>query len=155
LRFLNPEQRLVQALPLVNGRQMLFLISELDTAKGGSPIDVRYLQALRERLRAEGNEFLVILVPDKYAVYQPLISGRPPGDSAVYLNHTEYALRRAGVPVVNLTGPLRQQASELIERGEYNYWVDDSHWNTNGIRRAANVIAPEAQRLLGGSNDAH
>jgi hypothetical protein len=43
--------------------------------------------------------------------------------------------------VLNLTPEFRKQAEALLARGEYLYWLDDTHWNAEGIRVAAQEIA--------------
>jgi hypothetical protein len=49
-------------------------------------------------------------------------------------------LRNAGVPVLDLTAPLREQAVTAFAGGEYNYLLDDTHWNALGIQKAAQEI---------------
>ena len=45
------------------------------------------------------------------------------------------------IPVVNLSAPFRSQAEKLLASDDYIYWLDDTHWNREGIRTAAEIIA--------------
>jgi hypothetical protein len=57
-----------------------------------------------------------------------------------YLDVVEQRLAAANVPVLNLTPLFREQAASLLARDEYLYWLDDTHWNGEGIREAAQAI---------------
>jgi hypothetical protein len=46
--------------------------------------------------------------------------------------------RRHGETVVSV---LQQRAAEALEQGRTIYWKDDTHWNPEGIRIAADAIA--------------
>ena len=101
-----------------------------------------YLTEISALVHATGNELLVLLVPEKYNVYYPLLSekGEPPPEGESRLDHLEMDLHRSGIPVLNLTSPLRSQAAEGLQRREYNYWIDDTHWNRLGIETATTAI---------------
>jgi hypothetical protein len=82
-----------------------------------------------------------VLVPDKYNVYQPLLRDAPAApESQSPLDHLEEDLIHSDVPVVNLIPALRLQAAEGLRNSEYDYLIDDTHWNRLGIRVAANAI---------------
>ncbi|HMD50950.1 MAG TPA: hypothetical protein VKG79_17680 [Bryobacteraceae bacterium] len=143
----NPGVGKVVVGSLQNGQSMLFLKEEVDNYWTPPSIPPpAYFAELQSLVRSTGNELLVILVPDKYAVYQPLLSNAAgqnaamQPDSKLYLTGVEAAARSAAVNVVNLIGPLRRQAGEEMARGEYNYWLDDTHWNAAGIGQAARTI---------------
>jgi hypothetical protein len=40
-----------------------------------------------------------------------------------------------------LTPRFRNQAEALLAHDTYLYWLDDTHWNAEGIRDAAQAIA--------------
>jgi hypothetical protein len=100
-------------------------------------------------LRRDNLDLLVVLVPDKYAVYGPLLEERDPLTQAkdAFLDRLETALRPTGIPVVNLLPVFRQQAGVLLDRGEYLYWRDDTHWNRIGISVAAHEVGRAWDRL--------
>jgi hypothetical protein len=41
---------------------------------------------------------------------------------------------------MNLTPKFSKQAASLLPQDEYLYWMDDTHWNGEGIREAAQAI---------------
>jgi hypothetical protein len=138
----NPSENLVVVGHLINGDSMLFLDQEVDNfyePKYDSPV---YLSQISALVHSSGNELLVVLVPDKYGVYYPLLRDKrqSPPASKSHLNDLEDELHRLGVPVLNLMSPLRSQAKEGLQRREYNYKLDESHWNRAGIRTAATEI---------------
>jgi hypothetical protein len=138
----NPSENLVAVGHLRNGESMLFLESEVDNfyePKYDSPV---YLSQISALVHCSGNELLVLLVPDKYGVYYPLLRDEqrsPPGEES-HLNLLEDDLHHLGIPVLNLMAPLRSQAAEGLQRGEYNYRLDDTHWNRLGIQTAATEV---------------
>lgn len=140
--FPNPSENLVAVGNLRNGDSMLFLGSEVDNFYQPKYDSPTYLFEIGALVRCTGNEFLVLLVPDKYGVYYPLLRDerRPPPEGESHLNRLEKNLRRLGVPVVNLMSPLRSQAAEDLQSREYNYRLDDTHWNRAGIQTAATEV---------------
>jgi hypothetical protein len=84
---------------------------------------------------------IVLLVPDKYVVYHDLLSPTPHGpDREPFLDLVEKRLVAEGVPVVNLTPIFRERARALIDNDKYLYFLDDTHWNAEGIHEAAESI---------------
>jgi hypothetical protein len=137
----NARSKSVAIRTLRNGQTMLFLRGSVDTYPNPHPIPVSFFAELNSLVKASGNELLVVLVPDKYTVYAPLLDVPPAtADSELYLNRLQQRLDSDGVSVVNLTDTLRAQAAEGILRAEYNYWIDDTHWSTEGLRKAAQAI---------------
>jgi hypothetical protein len=141
----NPYARLVVLERLRNGQETLFLAEERTRfpLARSERAAVRSFRWLHARLAQERFALIVVLVPHKYTVYQPLLE-RPdegPDESASYLNHLEQGLRAAGVPVLNLTAPFRAAAAAELERGAYIYYRDDTHWNPAGAALAAREIA--------------
>jgi hypothetical protein len=107
--------------------------------KNDSP---NYLAEISALVHCSGNELLVILVPDKYSVYYSLLRDerQSPPEGKSHLNQLEDDLQRLGIPVLNLTSALRFQAAEGLQRREYNYLLDDTHWNRIGIQTATAEI---------------
>jgi len=89
---------------------------------------------LRDELRKARLDLWVVLVPSKYTVYRPFLVDHPPAEPGpgTYLGRLEHALRAAGIPVLNLTPFLSDEAARHLRQGEYLYWLDDIHWNARG-----------------------
>jgi hypothetical protein len=137
----NPYSSEAIAAKLRNEREILFLPSELKNYELDRPTDPEGFVQLKMQLQKKGIGLLVLLVPDKYVVYHDLIvsaSTRP--EHPQFLDIVEQRLVAANVPVLNLTPLFRKQAEALLTRDEYLYWLDDTHWNAEGIREAAQAI---------------
>jgi hypothetical protein len=61
-----------------------------------------------------------------------------PDDAALRRLADDLAAR--GVFAVNVTGALRRQAADDLPRGEYDYFLDDTHWSDRGIAAAARTF---------------
>jgi len=142
----NPYAPAAAASTLRNGATMLFVPEDIDNHRRRRPVDhaAAYFSWLATELRRENLELLVVLVPDKYTVYGPLL--QEPATSDSYLERLAAALRPTGIPLVNLLPVFRRQAGDLLDRGEYLYWRDDTHWNATGIGVAAREIADAWQQ---------
>ena len=64
--------------------------------------------------------------------------GLPQGSR--YLMALERRLEQEGIPVINLTDEYMQAAAREFQQGRYIYWLDDTHWNAEGIEIAAKAI---------------
>ena len=120
----------------IGPKPMAFSRFYIDTARDPAPI--YEIGGNEEVLRHMG---CVFFIPEKYRVYKEYIDdGRslpepPPGLLAL---QNYYGPR--GVPVVDLTPPLREAARVLLVQEQYVFWRDDTHWNGNGMRAVAPVV---------------
>jgi hypothetical protein len=148
----NPYARNASVRRLSNGAEMLFLPGEREGDDASRPVDAAYWVWLQRELRSDGFQLIVLLVPDKFTVYEPLLLGREakgrPGSD--YLDRIERSLSEAGVPVVNLEYVYQARAARELPSNSYLYWLDDTHWNGHGMRIAAEEIdrAVRRERLL-------
>jgi acetyltransferase AlgX (SGNH hydrolase-like protein) len=137
--------RLIRA-PLRNGPEVLFLADErtiFHRARDPGRAE-RYFSWLAEQVALQGHQLLVVLSPQKYSVYAPLLREPDPGPEAslAYLREIERRLGTRRIPVVNLTDPLRAAAREALAHDSLVYWRDDTHWNAAGNAVSARAIAP-------------
>jgi hypothetical protein len=141
---------------LRNGDSMLFLKIEVDNFYQTHYESGSYLSEINDLVVDSGNALLVLLVPDKFGVYYPLLSenGKSPPGGESHLNHLEKDLHRLGIPVLNLMSPLRIQAAEGLQRREYNYAIDDTHWNRLGIQTATIEVLRAWSNPLGSIGNA-
>jgi hypothetical protein len=89
-----------------------------------------------------GAHFLFVYVPDKYRVYRELCELPPAGfPTTAQLGEVPGRLRAwsetHAVPHLDLSPALQAAA----RRGEVVYFTDDSHWNEEGNRIAADEVA--------------
>jgi len=81
----------------------------------------------------------VYFIPTKYRVYaRHAGAGTLPNVQWEYLDSQ---CRKHALPCTNLTGELTREAEQLLKRGEFIWWRDDTHWNGRGIAAAARVVA--------------
>jgi len=84
----------------------------------------------------------VFFIPEKYRVYKEYISdGRALPQPQRSLLALKAFYEPHGVPVVDLTPVLSAAARSLLAQDQYVFWRDDSHWNGNGMRAVAPVVA--------------
>jgi len=130
---------------LRNGDNILFIGSDLANAKvTESQVSAwaNYFAWLSGQLKQDGLNLVVMAVPNKFSVYEPLFT--VPEDGSVNeqnLREFQNLLTRDGVPVVNLLDPFRAQAAADLKETNYIYWKDDTHWNERGMALGAKLVA--------------
>jgi hypothetical protein len=135
----NPYSANVVERQLPDGREMLFQLDDVrDAAAGGPKLWAKYFHVLDRELRARNMHLVVILVPSKFTVYQSLITGTTPTNKAAEFQQIEELL--PDIPVVNTTPALQAAAANAFRRGSLLYWPDDTHWNADGVRVAADQV---------------
>jgi hypothetical protein len=132
----------VTRLQLRDGQEMLVYTSNIDRFYGQHQApDIGTFKLLQHELQKMNLKLLVLLTPDKFTIYQPLLLDSVPKPHSSYLNNMEGMLRRSGIRAMNLEPIFQARAAEELEKGRLIYWKDDSHWNQEGIRIAAKACA--------------
>jgi hypothetical protein len=140
----NPYKEAVVRETLNNGAPILFYPGEVTSAYVARDVEgpIRYWRQLADELSKADLKFVLLLVPNKYTIYYPMLRtpsrGQPQG--ARYLKSLEGRLRQEGIPVINLTEEFMRDAASEYQQGRYIYWLDDTHWNAEGIEIAARAI---------------
>ena len=146
----NPYRLEVARRKLQNGQEVLFYRYDMRPLRDEQKLTTEwrsYFEDLRQRMARRNLQLVVLVVPDKYTVYGPLLEERP-GDfgGERLLAAIEQELRKTDIPVVNLTQKFRAAAAEVLSRNQYIYWRDDTHWNPLGIKLAAASLWSELQQ---------
>lgn len=145
----NPYRRYVTRRTLRNGQELLFFPDDLRPLTNESQLTEgwrSYFGDLRSRVAARNLKLVVLLVPNKYTVYGPLLKERPDDlGGARLLSAIEGALLKENVATVNLTVRFQISAADSLASNEYLYWRDDTHWSPLGIRRAAEILWSQIQ----------
>ena len=106
------------------------------------------LSYIRDRCKERGITLLVVLIPDKAQVYRDFLPrhvhsvDRPVPASCLWT--LEKDLEDEGIDVVNLLPSFRSAA----ENQKVLYWGDDTHWNAEGVRIAADLTSDKVKELL-------
>lgn len=93
----------------------------------------------KDLVELAGQTEQIFFIPTKYRVYAPLLgkSGLP--------NAQWQALQRMcvqrGWHCTDLTPALVAASDALLKRGQFSWWLDDTHWNRQGMAVAARVVA--------------
>ncbi len=134
--------------PPVNAAVEIYRVGRHDMGFYGSYIDKATANSLEIELGsalpgAVDHVEAVFFVPTKYRVYHSLLDApgrrlRVPSPGHATL---EQVFLPYGIPVIDLTPALIEGAHSLLEREEYVFWRDDTHWNAHGIRIAAREVA--------------
>jgi hypothetical protein len=140
----NPYSPLVILRRLKNNDVMCFWHEEIDTAPPVDKVDrgVDYWTWMADELKQDHFSILVVLVPNKFSVYQPFLQDQSAAveDPGRFMTILEERLRAKGIPVVNLLPSFRSAAARGLERRSYIYWPADTHWNPVGAALAAEEI---------------
>ena len=126
--------------PDAGGKPFLFYRYNLDslawTREQRNPAQIAWaVEVVRDYLRKQGSELLILLIPDKEQVYRELIPDGatlpPPA-----LHDVEQELTNRNIPVVNLL-PAFLDAKNA---GVMLYWRDDTHWRPEAMAIAAEMV---------------
>ncbi|HEV7967097.1 MAG TPA: hypothetical protein VGP19_05980 [Candidatus Acidoferrales bacterium] len=130
---------------LRNGDNILFVGTDLANAKvtdGQVSAWANYFAWLSRELKHDGLRLVVLIIPNKLSVYEPLFF--VPEDASVNeqnIRNLQSLMTEEKVPVVNLLDPFRAQAAADLDNHLYIYWKDDTHWNERGMTIAAKLVA--------------
>ena len=130
---------------------MLFYRENLRYFAQSNPADANPIASvvshISDRLRERGITLIVLLVPEKEQIH---LSALPPdlrnaiAPSLALLDALDTELRTRNIHVAN---PLPAFQSATAS-GTRLYWRDDTHWNDEGIRLAAEAVWQEISPIL-------
>lgn len=143
--FPNENVKRIQALPLPNGEKLLFRDYEYDLAdQDRGPAAVAQAMTGFQWLKAELDKrhirLIVLLVPNRYTIYAPVLTGKD-GPWTHYLDNLDLQLHQAGIETVNGLDVYRSTARQEVESGQFSFYREDPHWNARGVERIAKPLA--------------
>jgi hypothetical protein len=143
--FPNIDAKTVQALPLPNGEKMLFRDYEYglpDQDRGPTAVaqSMTGFLWLKSELDKRHIRLIVLLVPNRYTIYAPLLIGND-GPWTHYLDNLDVELHRAGIETVNGLDVYRSVARQEVSSGQFSFYREDPHWNPSGVERIAKPLA--------------
>jgi hypothetical protein len=140
----NGYRKNVVSFPLPDGKRMLVTKGDLERDVS-DPDDktvrerAEYVAWWSEHLARRGTRMIVLLVPEKIAVYGPALGVKLPQDH--YLTRFERELAARGIRVVNGLPLLRATAESDLASGQLAYLREDMHWTALGVQRLARATA--------------
>jgi hypothetical protein len=130
---------------LRNGDDILFVGSDVANAK---VTDTQvsawadYFGWLSGELKQDGLNLVVLMIPNKLSVYEPLFSVSEDASlNEKNFSNLQNLMTVRKIPVVNLLDPFRAQAAADLDHHVYIYWKDDTHWNERGMTLAAKLVS--------------
>ena len=127
------------------GEDVAFLKSYAEKATGPKACTWEEQRSLFESVAERMS--LLVFVPTKYRVYGSLPRGGreplPPSTSSAFMRQLA---RDLSIPFLDLTPGLVAASEDLLAEGGYTFWRDDTHWNPDGMRVAADAIAELLRR---------
>ena len=119
----------------IHGKDVAFYNHYIEVTKRNTyhaPQDfVHYLNEIAPYLEC------IIFIPTKYRVYSKILNQTIPNAHWDYLNKIT---QKKNLCSMNLTPELMKKSDELLSKGEFTWWRDDTHWNHHEIRVAAEKL---------------
>jgi hypothetical protein len=130
---------------LRNGDDLLFVGSDVANAKvtdAQVAAWADYFGWLSGQLKQDGLSLVVVMIPNKLSVYEPLFSVSEDASLNVQnFRNLQSRMTEQKIPAVNLLDPFRTQAAVDLDQHLYIYWKDDTHWNERGMTLAAKLVS--------------
>lgn len=124
----------------LGGQRLAFLTRYIDATRSGELVPNSDFEQALTKLKP--NLAQVYFIPTNYRVYYRALEGNsaPPLPDAKWA-YLKSLCQRERLTCTNLTVPLIGAAEKALVRGEYLWWLDDSHWNGRGTAVAAQAVA--------------
>jgi hypothetical protein len=148
----NAREGQVRALPMPDGRRMVFRAYELKSSqrlrsRADARATVDYLAWWRAALASRGLETVVLTLPTRYSVYGPhLETGEARAralQSRAYLRYVNDELDARGIRYVDGSAVFFSRAEDELRTGRLSFYREDNHWNASGVERAARPLIEE------------
>lgn len=114
-------------------------MNTISAAQRGLSSVLRGVENVDCQCRARGITLVYLPLPDKENVYRFLLPAEMQPDPGIpaFLSLVHHGLMERGVPVVDLLAAFRQMAGS----GKFMYYLDDTHWNPDGVQTAVDLVA--------------
>jgi hypothetical protein len=129
--------RQVEVMPLA-GARLAFWVRELRHARAPALEDMALTDAAFARLAPD--LAAAFYIPTKYRVYQRWLAPAESLPNASW-QHLEELCEEYRVPCTDLTPALVSRSQALLPERRFTWWLDDTHWNGEGIDAAAERVA--------------
>jgi hypothetical protein len=149
--FPNENTSTVRALALPDGRELLFRdyefqLPEQDRGPDAVAQTTRGFQWLKSEMEKRQIRLIVLLLPNRYTIYAPLLAKNTDGPWTNYLDQLDAQLHQNGIETVNGLEVYRSFANQEIQTGQLSFYREDTHWNPRGVERIAGPLADAIAR---------
>jgi len=143
--FPNQGAKTIQSLALPSGDKLLFRdyeyeLATLDRGPAAVARSMTGFRWLKSELDRRHLRLIVLLLPNRYTLYQPLLT-RTDAPWAHYLDNVDAALHNEGIETVNGLDYYRAAAQQEVNNGQLSFFREDAHWNARGVRLIAKPLA--------------
>lgn len=141
----NPYKAAVVPEKLPNGEDLLYLREEVNRVEH-PPSDAvvkqhgDYFEMVAKHLAARNVDMYVILLPNRYTVYQPFTNPARTSRER-YLDRMQRELEGRGIKVYNSLPLLQSHAAEDVASGKLSFYREDHHWSPLGVEHIADGFA--------------
>jgi hypothetical protein len=97
---------------------------------------VDIIKSYNDILNSKGIRFIFLPIPEKENIFHEYLNTKKP----VFLKHLIFSLREMGIEVVDTQKGFEEGFEEAFNDNVLLYQTDDTHWNANGVRVAADLI---------------
>lgn len=101
---------------------------------------VQVIKTYDEFLRSKGIRFIFLPIPEKENIYHDALNTKRP----VFLEQLISALRNLGIETVDT----QKAFEEAFRKGVLLYHTNDTHWNENAVRIAADLLKDVIERKI-------
>lgn len=125
----------------VGGKNMGFYMPYVNvTLRQASMLPTALVQDLVE---LGGQMEQIFFIPTNYRIYAPYFNTSPLPNSQ--WQALSQLCAQQGWRCTDLTPALAKASGDLLKRGEFTWWLDDTHWNRQGMAVAARVVAEQLE----------
>jgi hypothetical protein len=124
----------------IGGKKMAFYKQYADVARRARLPEPEGFERAMESMRPYIER--VYFIPTKYRVYAKHLK---PGTvlPSVQWDYLSGICQKYTLRCTDLTAPMVRESDNLLKKGEFTWWRDDTHWNHHGIAVAARVVADD------------
>lgn len=144
----NMKTEKIVEIKMVDDKPMAFLKEYISVTERDS---IPNSQEFEKQIKFLKNKIThIFFIPTKYRVYYKHIIKNNPDKASVLPNRQWEFVQQMGnqynIGATNLTSKLIEESDNLLQKGKLTYWLDDTHWNKNGISVATQIVAKKMSK---------
>jgi hypothetical protein len=111
--------------------------------------NVAYFVHFQQHLAERGNAMYVMVMPNKYTLYGPLLHAPGAALPVPYVDRVEASMNAKGIKTLNVLHLLQPYAAADITTDRMSYYREDHHWTPLGVRRIVDAFAAKFGTEIG------